>query len=290
MGLKIFLNGKFVDKEHAKISVFDHGLLYGDGVFEGIRVYSRKIFRLNEHLNRLYAGLEAIRLRSPMTREEIQEQIIEALKRNDLGDAYVRVVVTRGVGDLGLDPRKCEKPTVFIIADKIALYPEEFYTKGLPIVTAKTRRSHPSSMPPDVKSLNYLNSILGKMDAIEAGTDEAIMLTIDGYVAECTGDNILIVKDGKLVTPPYEIGSLDGITQNAVIELAAKKGIETSRNMLKLEDLYTADECFLTGTAAEVIPVISIDGRIISAGVPGKITLAMIDAFSELTRTEGVEY
>ena len=290
MGIKIFLDGQFVDKENAKISIFDHGLLYGDGVFEGIRAYGRKVFRLDAHLDRLYAGLKVIRLELYMSQEELKANILETLKMNDLYDAYIRVVVTRGIGDLGLDPRKCPKPTVFIIADKIALYPEEFYAKGLPIVIAKTRRNHPSSMPPAVKSLNYLNSILGKMDAIDAGTDEAIMLTTDGYVAECTGDNIFIVKDGKLATPPHEIGSLDGITQNAVIELAAKAGIETSRDMLKPDELFTADECFLTGTAAEVIPVISIEGKMISGGVPGKITTAMIDAFSELAKTDGVEY
>ncbi len=290
MGFKIFLDGEFVDKENAKISIFDHGLLYGDGIFEGIRAYGRKVFRLDAHLDRLYAGLKAIRLELYMSQEELKANILKTLKMNDLYDAYIRVVVTRGVGDLGLDPRKCPKPTVFIIADKIALYPEEFYTIGLPIVIAKTRRNHPASMPPEVKSLNYLNSILGKMDAIDAGTDEAIMLTTDGYVAECTGDNIFIVKGGNFSTPPHEIGSLDGITQNAVIELAAKAGIETSRDMLKPDELFTADECFLTGTAAEVIPVISIDGKMISDGVPGKITTAMIAAFSELAKTDGVEY
>ncbi|MBU0571052.1 MAG: branched-chain-amino-acid transaminase [Candidatus Omnitrophica bacterium] len=290
MGLTIFLDGEFVDKEHAKVSVFDHGLLYGDGIFEGIRAYGRKVFRLDAHLDRLYAGLKKIRLSPPMAKEDLKKKILETLKRNDLDDAYIRVVVTRGVGDLGLDPRKCGKPTVFIIADKIALYPREFYTKGLPIVIAKTRRNHPSSMPPEVKSLNYLNSIFGKMDAIDAGTDEAIMLTTDGYVAECTGDNIFIARNGKLSTPPYEIGSLDGITQNVVIQLAGEAGIKIKRDMLTPDDLYAADECFLTGTAAEVIPVISVNGTLIAGGIPGKITIAMMNAFSELTGIEGVKY
>jgi len=290
MGLKIFIDGKFFDKKDAKISVFDHGVLYGDGVFEGIRSYNRKVFRLEDHLDRLYAGLNVVRIKPPMPREEMQAKILETLKINDLDNAYIRVVVTRGIGDLGLDPRKCANPTVFIIADRIKLYPPEFYEKGLPIVTAKTLRNHPGAMPPMVKSLNYLNNILGKMDAIDAGTNEAIMLTTDGHVAECTGDNIFIVKNKKVITPPCEIGTLDGITQKVVIELAENRGLETCVGMLKPQDLYSADECFLTGTAAEIIPVIRIDGTTIGKGTPGDVTKALLRDFSKITGVEGVGY
>jgi branched-chain amino acid aminotransferase len=290
MGRKVYLNGEFVEKEEAKISIFDHGLLYGDGVFEGIRSYNRRVFRLEEHLDRLYDGAEAIRLKMPMTREEMQNVIIETLKVNDLDDAYIRVVVTRGAGDLGLDPRKCSHGTVFIITDKIALYPEDFYKKGLPIVTAKTRRNHPQCMSPRIKSLNYLNNILGKIDAIDAGTQEALMLSVEGDVVECTGDNIFIVKDGLLMTPPSALGALPGITQKAIIELAGKRGMETDEKIMKLEDVYGADECFLTGTAAEVIPVVMIDGRSIGTGKPGDITKQLLADYKELTGKYGVEY
>ena len=290
MGLKVFLNGEFVEKENARISIFDHGVLYGDGVFEGIRSYSRRVFRLKEHMDRLYEGAAAIRLEIPFTKDAFQGNILETLKVNDLDDAYIRAVVTRGVGDLGLDPRKCPVPTVFIITDKIALYPEDFYEKGLPIIVAKTRRNHPQSINPKIKSLNYLNNILGKIDAIDAGTQEAIMLSIDGYVVECTGDNIFIVSGGKIMTPPCDLGSLEGITQKAVIELARKRGIEAEYEKMLPDAICEADECFLTGTAAEIIPVVEVDGKIVGTGKPGEITRMLRQDFRELTKVDGVEY
>lgn len=290
MGLKIYLNGDFVAKEDAKISIFDHGLLYGDGVFEGIRSYNRRVFRLDEHLDRLYDGADAIELKIPMSAEELREKILETLKVNDLDDAYVRVVVTRGVGDLGLDPRKCSQPTLFIIADKIVLYPEHFYRDGLEIIIAKTRRNHPMCMPPTVKSLNYLNNIFAKIECIKAGVPEVLMLTIDGKVVECSGDNIFIVKDGKLLSPPSEMGALKGITQEAVMQLAEKRGIRAEFREMVPEDVFSADECFLTGTAAEVIPVVKIDDNLIGEGKPGGITAGLIEDYRKLTRSEGAEY
>lgn len=290
MGFKIFLNGEFVEKEDAKVSVFDHGVLYGDGAFEGIRSYNRNVFKLKEHINRLYESTAAIRLDIPMSKEEFQDKIIETLKINNLDDAYIRVVVTRGVGDLGLSPKKCPKPTIFIITDKIKLYPEEFYEKGLPIVVAKTRRNHPLTLDPRLKSLNYLNNILAKIDALDAGTEEALMLTLDGYVVECTGDNIFIVKDGKMYTPPSEIGALEGVTQNAVISLAAKRKIETHFKKMLPEEVFEADECFLTGTAAEIIPVVKIDEIEINGGKPGEVTRQLRQDFKEITEKDGVKY
>lgn len=290
MGLKIFLNGEFVEKENAKVSVFDHGLLYGDGVFEGIRSYNRRVFRMVEHINRLYEGARAISLEIPVTKDDFCERILETLKINDLNDAYIRVVVTRGVGDLGLDPRKCPKPTIFIIADKIALYPEELYTEGLPITIAKTRRNHPITLDPRIKSLNYLNNILARIEATAAGVQEALMLTLDGHVVECSGDNIFIIKDGKLYTPPSEIGALEGVTQDTVIDLARKKGIETEYKLMFPEEIFQSDECFLTGTAAEVIPVVRIDDKVIGSGEPGEITKALCQDYRDLTASEGIEY
>ena len=290
MGFKVFMNGEFVDSEKASVSIFDHGLLYGDGVFEGIRSYSRRVFRFKQHMDRLYFSAEAIRLEIPLAKEAFQNKIIETLKINGLDDAYMRVIVTRGVGDLGLDPRKCKTPMLIVIADKIALYPEELYEKGLAIVTAKTRRNHPMSLNPRIKSLNYLNNILGKIEAIDAGTQEAIMLSIDGYVTECTGDNIFIIKDGKLATPPCELGALEGITQKAVIELADKKGIITECKKMLPEELLEGEECFLTGTAAEIIPVVKIDGVNIGSGKPGEITKQLWQDFQELTKNDGTAY
>ncbi|MFH1847114.1 MAG: branched-chain-amino-acid transaminase [Candidatus Omnitrophota bacterium] len=290
MGRKIYLNGEFVDKENAKISVFDHGVLYGDGVFEGIRSYNRRVFRLEEHMDRLYQGAKAIRLDIQMDKKVFQDKIVETLKLNNLEDAYIRVVVTRGTGDLGLDPRKCAKPTIFIITDKIVLYPESFYQNGLEIIIAKTRRNHPTTLDPRIKSLNYLNNILGKIDAIDGGTQEAIMLSIDGYVVECTGDNIFLVKNGKLVTPSFELGALEGITQRAIIELADKRGMKTEYLKMRQEDLFDADECFLTGTAAEVIPVIKIDGKDIGSAKPGEVTGRLSRDLRELTKVNGTEY
>jgi branched-chain amino acid aminotransferase len=290
MALKIWLDGEFVNKEDARISVFDHGLLYGDGVFEGIRSYNRRVFRLGEHVERLYEGAADIKLTIPMEESELRERILETLRENGLNDAYVRVVVTRGVGDLGLDPRKCPRPTVFIIADTIALYPEAFYRDGLSLIIAATRRNNPMSLDPRIKSLNYLNNILGKIEAINAGVPEAIMLSIHGRVAECTGDNILIVKDGRILTPPSETGALRGITQRAVIELAERDGIITEFKEMYPEELYDADECFLTGTAAEIIPVVRIGDRMIGDGKPGRMTGDLMKGYRRLTTTEGAQY
>ncbi|MDA7857884.1 branched-chain-amino-acid transaminase [bacterium] len=290
MDIKIYLDGKLVPREDAKISVYDHGLLYGDGVFEGIRAYNGRIFRLKQHLIRLFNSARAIMLKIPLTQDQIQDAIIKTLKANKLRDAYIRLVVTRGEGDLGLDPRKCPRPSIFIIADKITLYPEELYKKGLELVTVSTRRNIPEAINPRIKSLNYLNNILAKIEAGLQNMPEAIMLNKDGYVAECTGDNIFILRGDALVTPPSWVGALAGITRQAVMELA-----QTKLRLLVKEDiftrfhLYTADECFLTGTAAEVIPVTKIDGRQIVNGKPGKITNRLIKEFRELTRVEGVE-
>jgi len=288
--MKIYLNGKFVDKEDAVISVFDHGLLYGDGVFEGIRSYDSLVFRLKEHIDRLYKSADAIELKIPMTKIEMIETVVKTLKTNRLKDAYIRLVVTRGTGDLGLDPRKCSKPSVFIITDKIKLYPENFYRDGLEIVTATTRRNDPSALDPRIKSLNYLNNILAKIDAVKSGTEEAIMLTHDGRVAECTGDNIFMVKDCELVTPPVEVGALEGITRDAVIGLARRMEIPFFERMLVMENLYSADEVFLTGTAAELIPVVKIDERKIDRGKPGSMTIRLMKEFRELTKVDGVRY
>ncbi|MFC1644131.1 branched-chain-amino-acid transaminase [Candidatus Omnitrophota bacterium] len=290
MELKVFLDGEFVDSKDAKVSIFDHGLLYGDGVFEGIRSYNRRVFRLDEHLNRLYESADAIRLEVPITKESFRDKILQTLKLNNLNDAYIRVVVTRGVGDLGLDPRKCEKPTVFVIADKIALYPEDFYKKGLPIMIAQTRRNHPITLDPRIKSLNYLNNILARIEAIDAGVPEALMLSIEGYAVECTGDNIFIFKDDKLLTPPSELGALEGVTQDAVIDLAKKMGIDTEYRKMLPEEVLEAEECFLTGTAAEIISVVKINEKTIGAGSPGEVTIKLRQEYKKLTETEGVGY
>ena len=290
MGARVFLNGELVDRHKASISVFDHGVLYGDGVFEGIRSYSRKIFRFDEHIDRLFKSAEDIRIKIPCSKERMKEHIITTLRENGLDDAYIRAVVTRGVGDLGLDPRKCAEPTVFIITDKISLYPDEFYEKGLKIIIAETRRNHPQSLNPRIKSLNYLNNIMGKINAMDAGVEEALMLSVEGYVAECTGDNIFIVKDGKLLTPYYELGTLEGITQKVVIELAEKRGMAAEFKKMRPDEIFSADECFLTGTAAEIIPVTSVGDNIIGAGIPGDITVELLGDFRTLTREEGAEY
>jgi branched-chain amino acid aminotransferase len=288
--VKVFLNGKLVKKEDAKITVFDHGLLYGDGVFEGIRSYGGLIFKLNEHIDRLFESARSVRLDISMTKEEITKAIISTLKANGLRDAYIRLVVTRGSGDLGLDPRKCEGSTVFIITDKIVLYPEEYYEDGLYIVIARTKRNIREALDPQIKSLNYLNNILAKIEAIDADVEEAIMLNSEGYVAECTGDNIFIVKNGILKTPSPSAGVLKGVTRRAVMDLAKKEKIEVAEEMMKPEDLYAADECFLTGTAAEIVPVTKIDGNVIGDGNPGRVTSKLLSAFRNLTRTDGVRY
>ena len=283
----IYLDGEFVPKEKAVVSVFDHGLLYGDGIFEGIRAYHGRVFRLDEHLDRFYDGARAICLEIPVSKEEMQEIVLETLRRNGLQDAYIRLVVTRGPGDLGLDPRKCPKPFIFCIAATIVLYPDELYEKGLSIISVSTRRNIPTACIPRVKSLNYLNNIYAKMEANLAGMPEAIMLNNEGYVAEATGDNIFIVKKGVLITPPSSAGILEGVTRNAVMDLVSRKGITVEDKLFTMFDVYTADEVFLTGTAAEIIPCINVDGRIIGGGKPGDMTRELIAAFHELTRVDG---
>ncbi len=289
--MKIYINGKFYDRNAARISVFDHGLLYGDGVFEGIRAYKRLVFKLEEHIDRLFESAHTIMLNIPLTKEQVIKAVIQTLKMNKLDDAYIRLVVTRGEGDLGLDPRKClGHATVIIIADKIKLYPEEFYKNGLAIITVPTVRNLPEALNPQIKSLNYLNNILAKIEAINAGCDEAIMLDSLGYVAECTGDNIFIVKNDHLFTPPQCMGTLRGITRDTVMEIAGKSKIPVHEHVITRHEVYNSDECFLTGTAAEIIPVVKVDGRIIGRGKPGKLTLDLMKKFKVATKKEGVRY
>jgi branched-chain amino acid aminotransferase len=272
MALKIWLNEGLVDEQDAKISVFDHGLLYGDGVFEGIRVYSLKVFELDAHLKRLYESAKVIRLKIDMTVQQLADAVVQTVKANNIVDGYIRLVVTRGVGSLGINPFVCEKAQIIIIADSIQLYPEELYEKGLRVISACTIRNHPLSLPPQVKSLNYLNNILAKIEAIDAGVPEAIMYNHLGFVAEASGDNVFIIKNGVVCSPPIQDGSLEGITRAVVMRIAAQEKMEVVQKNLTRFDLYVADELFLTGTAAEVIGVVEIDGRRISGGKPGKIT------------------
>ncbi len=286
--MKIYLDGKFVEQQDAQVSVFDHGLLYGDGVFEGIRVYHGRIFRLEQHLDRLWDSAKAIMLKIPLSKEELTRACCEACRLNNVRDGYIRLVVTRGVGNLGLNPFQCPKPTVFIIADTIELYPEKVYREGIELITAATQRVNAAAISPSIKSLNYLNNILAKIEAIHAGTIEAIMLNHAGYVAECTGDNIFIVRQGRVETPPVSDGALIGITRNVILELAVKLGLPVAETHLTRYDLMTADECFITGTAAEIVPVAKVDCRPIGDGQPGVITLKLMEAFRKLTRTEGV--
>ncbi|MFH0963322.1 MAG: branched-chain-amino-acid transaminase [Planctomycetota bacterium] len=283
MGLKVFIDGKHYEKEDAKISVFDHGLLYGDGVFEGIRSYGGKVFRLDQHIERLYDGAKAIQLTIPMTPEEMKRAIRETLGVNGLRDAYIRVVCTRGAGTLGLDPNRCPKGSVIIITDSIQLYPKELYERGLEVITAATVQRHHQTVSARIKSLNYLNNILAKIEAVNNDVPEAILVNEAGYVCECTGDNIFFVKRGELVTPPVTAGILRGITRDAVIELARGTGRVVREELFTRYELFTADECFLTGTAAEVIPVIRIDARTIGDGKPGPVTAELRNAFHKLT-------
>ncbi|MCR4321949.1 MAG: branched-chain-amino-acid transaminase [Candidatus Brocadiaceae bacterium] len=284
MGLKIYINGQIVPQEDAKISVFDHGLLYGDGVFEGIRAYNGKIFTLDEHLDRLYDSATAISLKIPITKAEMADAIKQTMKANNLTDSYIRLVVTRGVGKLGLDPNKCATPQIIIITDTIELYSKALYEKGLDIVTVTTIRNHFSALDPKIKSLNYLNNILAKIESIQAGAGEALMLNKDGYVAECAGDNMFIFKNNILRTPPSSAGILVGITRNVVMKLATEMGVQVREELMTRYDLYIADECFLTGTAAEIIPVVKIDGRTIGTGKPGKLTLDLLKRYRGLTQ------
>lgn len=284
MSLKIFIAGKFYDKEDAKISVYDHGLLYGDGVFEGLRAYGGKVFRLNEHLVRLYESAKAIWLEIPMPIEKMAATVNETLKVNNLTDAYIRLVVTRGAGSLGLDPNRTSDPQIIVIADKITMYPAEYYEKGLSIVTASTIRNHPAALSPRIKSLNYLNNILAKIEGLQAGCIEALMLNSKGEVAECTGDNIFLVRHKQLLTPSIDAGILEGVTREAVMESAREAGIEVREIPLTRHDVYVADEVFLTGTAAEVIPVVKVDNRVIGNGEPGSVTRDLMQRFKALTR------
>jgi branched-chain amino acid aminotransferase len=281
---KIYINGTLFDKEDAKVSVYDHGLLYGDGVFEGIRSYNGKVFRLNDHLDRLWNSAKAILLEIPMSKTEMAKAIVDTLDVNKIKDGYIRVVVTRGAGSLGLDPNRCSDPQVIIITDHISLYPAELYEQGLEIITVSTMRNHPAALSPRIKSLNYLNNILAKIEGVQAGCIEALMLNYKGEVAECTGDNIFIVRQGRLLTPPLEACILEGVTRDVVIDLARQAGIAVQETALTKHDVYIADECFLTGTAAEVVPVVKVDSRSIGSGTPGTMTRDLIARFHKLTR------
>ena len=290
--LKIYLDGELVPRAEAKISVFDHGFLYGDGVFEGIRIYNRRIFRLDGHLERLYRSAKAIWLEPPISKAEMKEAVMDTVAANELEDGYIRLILSRGTGDLGLDPRKCPKPTVVIIADKIALYPPEVYEQGMECITAATRRNMPDALNPAIKSLNYLNNILAKIECIRAGVPECIMLNHQGLVAECSGDNIFVYhRDyagrAELRTPPVTAGNLEGITRDAVMQVAGELGIKCVEKDLALFDLYGAEEAFLTGTAAEVVAVTKLDMRTIGSGVPGEVTKRIAARYHELARSEG---
>lgn len=285
MTLQINLNGNLVPKEQAVVSVYDHGLLYGDGVFEGIRIYNGNVFLEEEHIDRLYESALAIRLQIPMAKPELSAEIQKTVAANGLTDGYIRLVVTRGAGSLGLDINRTSNPQVIIIADSISLYPDELYENGLPLITASTIRNHSAALSPRIKSLNYLNNIMAKIEGLDAGTVEALMLNHKGEVAECTGDNIFIVKHGVLKTPPVDAGILEGITRNAVIDLARKAGITVQETAMVRHDIYVADECFLTGSAAEVIAAVSLDGRQIGNGKPGPVTQQLLELFRQLTRT-----
>lgn len=285
--MKIYLDGKFVDDAEAKVSVFDHGLLYGDGVFEGIRLYGRNIFRLDEHLERLEYSAKAILLTLPLTRKELAWATAETCRQNGMTDGYIRLVVTRGVGDLGLAPWSCPKPTVFIIASKISLYPQEHYDNGLAIVTVPTRRINPAALPPTIKSLNYMNNILGKIEARQFGALEAIMLNDQGYVAECTADNVFTIHKGTIYTPSGSQGALKGITRGTIFDIAQEIGVPIQEVNMTRYDIWCADECFLTGTGAEVIPVVKLDGREIGTGKPGPITQRVLTSFRQRVLVEG---
>ena len=287
MGIKVYVDGNYYDKGEAKISVFDHGLLYGDGVFEGIRAYGGRVFRLAQHIDRLYNSAKAIMLEIPVAKEEMKGIVTDGLAKNNLSDAYIRLIVTRGAGDLGLDPDKCARPSIVCITDSIALYPKQMYEAGLKVITVPTHRTSMISLYPQCKSLNYLNNIMAKIEAKMAGCVEAIMLNLDGSVAECTGDNIFIVKNGTVMTPDVMSGILEGVTRAAVMDIARSEGIEVIATRMARYEVFTADECFLTGTGAEIIPVVEVDRRPIGNGKPGKMTKRILEKFHELVRTEG---
>ncbi|HEV7924653.1 MAG TPA: branched-chain-amino-acid transaminase [Verrucomicrobiae bacterium] len=285
--MKIYIDGKYYDQKNAKISVFDHGLLYGDGIFEGIRAYNGRVFKLAEHVERLFCSAKSILLKIPLTPEQMARAVVETCRKNKIRDGYIRLVVTRGAGTLGLNPHKCTHPSVIVIADKIQLYPAEVYQHGLEVVTVPTTRNLHSALNPAIKSLNYLNNIMAKIEALNAGVEEAVMLNAEGYVAECTADNIFIVKGGQLLTPPLSAGALHGVTRGVVMDLARQNGLAVSEPNLTRHDLFNADECFLTGTGAEIIAVVKIDGRIIGRGQPGPVTGKLVAQYRQLTQVSG---
>ena len=285
--MKIYIDGKMYDETDAKISVFDHGLLYGDGVFEGIRFYNGRVFKLADHIDRLWDSARVLCLEIPQSKRELTAALLATIRENGLSDGYVRLVVTRGVGDLGLNPRLCQRASIIIIAAKITLYSEELYRNGLDIITCATRRISQAALPPAVKSLNYLNNIFAKIEALQANAAEALMLNEQGYIAECTADNVFIIKGGQLFTPPVSAGSLRGITRSAVLDLAGEIGVPVNEPELTRYDIFTADECFLTGTAAELVPVVRVDSRVIGDGRPGPVTLRLLERFRHLTGTTG---
>lgn len=285
--MKVYIDGKFCDEADAKISVFDHGLLYGDGIFEGIRAYNGRVFKLKEHIDRLFYSAKAILLELPMSHAELMKATVETCRRNEIRDGYIRLVVTRGIGTLGLNPNRCKNPSVIIIAGKIQLYPPELYQKGMEIITVPTVRNLHSALNPAIKSLNYLNNILAKIEANNSGCEEAVMLNAEGFVSECTGDNLFIIKEGRLFTPPLSAGALYGITRRVVMEIACEAGLKVSEPNLTRYDLFNADECFLTGTGAELVPVVKIDGRAIGAGKPGPVTADLVTRYHSLTKLSG---
>jgi branched-chain amino acid aminotransferase len=285
--MKIYIDGKYYDEANAKISVFDHGLLYGDGIFEGIRAYNGRVFKLKEHIDRLFCSAKAILLDLPISHAELMAAVVDTCRANGIRDGYIRLVVTRGAGTLGLNPNRCENPSVIVIADKIQLYPPELYAKGMEIITVPTVRNLHSALNPAIKSLNYLNNILAKIEANNAGCEEAILLNAEGYVAECTGDNVFIVRGNELLTPPLSAGALYGITRGVVMVLAAEAGLKVGEPNLTRYDLFNADECFLTGTGAEVVPVVKLDGRVIGTGKPGPITERLVTQYHALTKVSG---
>lgn len=288
--MEIYLDGEFVSEDQAKISVFDHGLLYGDGIFEGIRIYNRRIFKLDEHLDRLYGGAKAILLDVPLEVDQLKEAVVETAKRNDLTDGYIRLVVTRGVGDLGLNPTKCPKPTIFIIASTIKIYPDEIYHKGMKVVTVSTRRNLIEALNPRIKSLNYLNNVLATLEVNRVDAQEGLMLNADGYVTECIVDNFFLVDKGVVATPPTSVGALKGVTRDTVMELAVEAGYDVEERIMTLHDVYIADENFLTGTAAEIAPITTVDDRPIGTGEPGPITVDLMTKFHSLVRSSGTSF
>lgn len=287
--MKVYINGKFYDKDEAKVSVFDHGFLYGDGIFEGIRLYSGNVFRLPMHIDRLFKSARAICLEMPWSKQEVMDAVCASCRENKLTDGYIRLVVSRGKGALGLSPLTCSDPQLVIIADQIKLYPDELYANGLKAITVPTRRNSHAALPPMVKSLNYLNNILAKIEAQNLGYSECLLLNQEGNVAECSGDNVFIVSDGVVYTPPTSAGNLSGMTRRAVMELAEKEGFKMVERDFTRYDVWTADECFLTGTAAKIIPLVELDKRPIGTGKPGEITKRLISAFNKIVSVEGVK-